>query len=254
MPRREIERATNFIVEDESWAVIEYDHSSVPGTIYLSLTENKINRIYDDVPNKIADTDKRALYWLDLPEETQHFAIDINNPFVPVFTIMKNGMPYTPSEITYISSNQKVVKIINGEIFAVDAGEADIEILFSEWNDIEPQSHLIIHVIVDENQTAFSLYIDGPDKIKLDREEKYYLRSIDNELLMAETFSIQAYIKDINDQYEFIDKNLASFIYDNEQQCYIIKANKKNLLGNILIEATVNNVTVQKEVSIIPLW
>ena len=49
MPRYPIDRATNFIIEDESWTVIEYDHTSVPGTIYLSLTENKINLIYDDL-------------------------------------------------------------------------------------------------------------------------------------------------------------------------------------------------------------
>jgi len=70
MPRREISRATNFIVEEESWQLIEYDHTSVPGTIYLSLTENKINNIYDDVENNIADLDKRARYSLILPPTT----------------------------------------------------------------------------------------------------------------------------------------------------------------------------------------
>jgi hypothetical protein len=67
MPRRVVDRATNFIIEEESWQVIEYDHTSVPGTMYLSLTENKINLIYDDTQNKIADLDKRAKYELVLP-------------------------------------------------------------------------------------------------------------------------------------------------------------------------------------------
>jgi len=70
MPRRQIDRATNFIVEVESWQLIEYDHTSVPGTMYLSLTENKINTIYDDVENEIADLDKRARYELVLPPTT----------------------------------------------------------------------------------------------------------------------------------------------------------------------------------------
>jgi len=70
MPRRQIDRATNFIVEEESWQLIEYDHTSVPGTMYLSLTENKINTIYDDVENEIADLDKRARYELVLPPTT----------------------------------------------------------------------------------------------------------------------------------------------------------------------------------------
>jgi hypothetical protein len=62
MPRYPIDRATNFIVEEESWTVEEYDHTSVPGVIYLSLTESKINTIYDDVKNNIADLDKLAQY------------------------------------------------------------------------------------------------------------------------------------------------------------------------------------------------
>jgi len=67
MPRYPIQRATNFIVEEESWNVIEYDHTSVPGLIYISLTENKINSIYDDVNNNIADLDKLAKYEILLP-------------------------------------------------------------------------------------------------------------------------------------------------------------------------------------------
>jgi len=74
MPRRKIDRATNFIIEEESWQVIEYDHTSVPGTIYLSLTENKINLIYDK--DGIADTDKRAHYELLTAPVTQVFTIN----------------------------------------------------------------------------------------------------------------------------------------------------------------------------------
>ena len=43
----------------------------MPGTIYLSLTENKINMIYDDLVNKVADTDKLANYKLLVPSEPQ---------------------------------------------------------------------------------------------------------------------------------------------------------------------------------------
>ena len=68
MPRFPIDRATNFIVEEESWSVVEYDHTSVPGIIYLSLTEGKINTIYDDTTNNIADLDKLAQYKLSIPE------------------------------------------------------------------------------------------------------------------------------------------------------------------------------------------
>jgi hypothetical protein len=69
MPRYPIERATNFIVEQESWKVVEYDHTSVPGVIYLSLTEGKINLIYDNVEENIADIDKLTKYEFIIPSE-----------------------------------------------------------------------------------------------------------------------------------------------------------------------------------------
>ena len=42
----------------------------MPGIIYLSLTEGKINKIYDDIESNIADLDKLANYELSIPEIT----------------------------------------------------------------------------------------------------------------------------------------------------------------------------------------
>jgi len=68
MPRRLIDRGTNFIIEDESWKLIESDFTSVDGILYMSLTENKVNMIYDDLNQDIADIDKLAQYRIDAPE------------------------------------------------------------------------------------------------------------------------------------------------------------------------------------------
>jgi len=43
MPRREINRGTNFIIEDEGWQMVEQDFTSVKGILYMSLTESKVN-------------------------------------------------------------------------------------------------------------------------------------------------------------------------------------------------------------------
>ena len=111
MPRYPIARATNFIIEDESWQVIEYDHTSVPGTIYLSLTENKINLQYDDRIRNIADTDKLAQYTLAQPKVMQTFAVDADNPFTLSYVIMKNGIPYKGNtEVTYISKDTFIIR------------------------------------------------------------------------------------------------------------------------------------------------
>ena len=119
MPRFPIERATNFIIEEESWTVVEYDHTSVPGVIYLSMTEGKINLIYDDLKNNIADIDKLANYELSVPSEIQNFTI--GQEIKPVFTLTKNGNPYD-AKVNLIAQDKRIVRIINGVLVAVGEG------------------------------------------------------------------------------------------------------------------------------------
>ena len=76
MPRRdELTLGLNILVEEESWVVVEYDHTSVPGVMYISLTEGKVNSLVDDLENNIADTDKIAVYELSMPPINQIFEL-----------------------------------------------------------------------------------------------------------------------------------------------------------------------------------
>lgn len=238
MPRRVINRATNFIIEEESWSVIEYDHTSVPGTIYLSLTENKINLIYDDVSNNIADTDKRAIYDIILPPEAQHFSV--GETISLIYTITKNGQPFNAT-VSYDSSNKQVVKIINNELQAIGEGDADIYLHVKENEDIEAEP-LKIHVIIDNVSTEFSCYIEGPSKIRLDREGIYHLISTDDTTINSISFSID-------------DISLATVEQQNDKMSCKIIANDKNKLGTIILTAVVNNnLFFTKEIKIVPLW
>lgn len=243
MPRREVDRATSFIIENESWVVIEYDHTSVPGTVYLSLTEDKINRIYDDTENNIANTNKRANYQIILPEEIQHFSM--NTVIHPIFTITKNGIPFNSNDIIYSSSNKKVVYYENEQLLAGnESGQATIRVFIPECDDIEPQE-LAFDIIVDENATNFDLYIEGPDTIRLTKNGIYKLRSISE------------------NTYTIIDANInsteyATLEYDETLDQYVIYANSQNKLGTIDFNVTVscNNEekTFTKLIKIIPLW
>ena len=241
LPRRPINRATNFIIEEESWQVIEYDHTSVPGTIYLSLTENKINMVYDDLENNIADTDKRAKYNLVVPPTTQRFAL--GSEITPVYTIMKNGIPLK-TDVEYISSNNSVAKVENGVLTAVGIGEADVEIKVLNCTDIDPDI-LSLHIEVTDNAvTEFSCYIAGPDTIRLDRKATYQLVTADGEIVS-------------NVIFETSDITLATIIEDGT-----VKDNDKNNLGFFTLYAYLKDqdkpkeelAYFTKEVKVIPLW
>lgn len=232
MPRYPIDRATNFIVEDESWSVVEYDHTSVPGIIYLSLTEGKINLIYDDTENNIADLDKLAQYQVVLPEKEQIFAI--NDIIEPVFTLMKNGKPYM-AEYDLLPTDKQVAKIINGKLTAVGAGTTDIIIQLKEYPEIQKT----ISIVVDAAEQEFSAYIDGLDKIRLDRKATYTLKGTD----------------EISDSviYSVSNNSIAKIISVNDNIC-TIQANDKNILGSITLTATYDGHEYTKVIDIIPLW
>ena len=232
LPRYPIDRATNFIVEDESWTVVEYDRSSVPGIIYLSLTESKVNTIYDDLENDIADLDKLAIYNLSVPEVTQIFTI--GETIELTFTLMKNGIP-SDEEVEFISTNTSVVKMIDNELKAIAEGEADIIIQLKQY----PAVQKIITIQVGEEKNEFSAYIEGSDILRLDRIGVYTLKGTE-EITGEVTYSIS-------------DNTLAKITEIKNNSCYV-RANAKNKLGKIIISAEYNNNTYVKEISIAPLW
>ena len=231
MPRVQIERGTNFIIEDENWQLVEYDHTSVQGIIYLSVTENKVNMIYDDLNEDIADTDKIAQYRIDLPPVDQTFTVGY--PIEPVYTIMKNGIPYE-GEILWDTSDKRIARVINGQLMAIGEGTVTITAVLADF----PQIKQSIDVIINNAPQEFSAYIKGNDSIRLDRYCDY-------ELIGTEP------IGDV--EYHLEETELATISEIKNGKC-IIHANKKNKLGKITLVATYNGVDYTKEITIAPLW
>ena len=232
MPRYPIDRATNFIVENESWSVVEYDHTSVPGIIYLSLTEGKINLIYDDTENNIADLDKQAQYQVVLPENEQIFAV--GDVIAPTLTIMKNGIPYK-AEYNLLSTDKKIVKVIDGELKAVGTGTVDIIVQLKEYPGIQKT----ISITVSAAEQEFSAYIEGPDKIRLGRKGTYILvgtEAIDGQVI-----------------YGISNNSIAKIISVTNNSCEI-QANEANILDSVILTATYDGKEYTKNISIIPLW
>ena len=143
MPTVSIMRETSFIIEKESWRIIEYDYTSVPGVMYLSVGEEKINTMYDDMNNNIADIDKMALYKIIAPEETQNF--QVGDEVNPIFTITKNGAP-VDVELEIIPQDKKIVKYINGKLTAINIGETTLLIQIKD----SPKDKIIFPIKVEE--------------------------------------------------------------------------------------------------------
>ena len=245
MPRYLIDRATNFIVEDESWTVVEYDYSSVPGIIYLSLTESKVNTIYDDLENDIADLDKLAIYSLSVPEVTQKFII--GESIKLTFTLMKNGIP-SDEEVEFISTDKKIAKMINNELKAIAEGTVDIIVQLKQY----PVIQKTITIEVGKEKNEFSAYIEGPSSIKLAYDGEYYFISTPS---LKDIEKTQVVFSISDNKYAKI-VGLVKKAKTGEIGCKV-KANEKNLLtyqNPVVLTATYLDKQYTKEISIIPLW
>ena len=231
MPRQPISRATNFIVEEESWTVVEYDHTSVPGIIYLSLTEGKINTIYDDVQNNLADTDRIADYQLNAPQNTQEFNI---GEIHPIFSLMKNGLP-CEEQVVFIPEDKTMIDFVGGILMAKTIGDTFIRVQLKNYPQISVK--LPIHIIATD--INFSAFIDGPSTICLDREQIYTFKA--NDTL---TGDVQFFIDNIK---------FAKIINKTKDTCTIL-ANNKNQLGSFILTAKYNSNEYTKTITVAPLW
>ena len=231
-PEPEVARSTNFIIEEESWNVVEYDHTSVPGTVYLSLTEGKINSLTDDIDNNLADKDKIAIYDLSMPPISQIF--NLGEHITPVFTLTKNGV-LCEEDVLLETSDKKVARFINGVLIAVGKGTTNLIAKLKE----HPEITKTISITVGEMEPEFSAYIEGNEKIKLNRANTYILKG---------TSAIEGEV-----QFSLTETELCSIISVASNEC-VIKANDKNKLGTIVLKASYLNKEYTKEIKVIPLW
>ena len=234
LPTHNISRHTKFIVEDEGWYVVEMDFSSVKGITYLSLTEDKINSINDDLENDIADIDKLASYKFVFPKDKQIFKVgEIINP---VFSILKNGNPVI--EKTHFSLEEKGVLSINKdkEIFAAQEGKSFMKIILTE----HPEFYTIYEVEVNNSiPEQNSGYIYGKDKIKLDNTNEYEIILLNSDIL------------DFN--FSISDEKLVRIEKIDINKCKLT-ANDDNLLGTVELTAKSGDLIFTKTITIVPLW
>lgn len=238
LPRKEISRQTKFIVEDEAWLMVEADFSSVPGVMYASLTEDKINLYYDDLKEDIADRDKEAKYTISLPSEVQKVALGERVELI--FAPMKNGKPVSIETKISLPSRDYLNYDKEKNIIAKKEGTAEIIVAFGT-------EEFIVPIEIVQKVEQLTGYISGFDSLKLNQSTSY-------ELILNQT---------IEDEVIFSIKDSSILIslrpYINEKgetvkNKVVVRANGKNKLGTATLIANYKEQTFEKEIKIIPLW
>lgn len=250
-----VNRGTNFIIEDESWKMVEADFTSVKGIIYMSLTENKVNFQYDDLDVDIADTDKLLF-------PTLQKVYNVDEEIIPDFTEQTLNewqivlIPPSPEE-------QNVVTLLdNGHLKANAPGQVKVKMRLKNYNADDPRKAVTKEFEITVVNNEASLYIKGADTIRLDRYETYKLADEDiiPTVEVPDKDIIKGDIKFTLTNITAEDKPLGELkeAYDNETNkityATTIHANNSNKLGEMLLTAEYNGKTYTKTIKIIPLW
>lgn len=224
LARDQLLRGINFIIQNEAWTVIECDWTSVDGIIYMSLTESKVNYQYDDRDNSIADTDRLTFPLLQS-------VYKVGDYIIPEFT----GETWNEWQVELIPTDESLVQLDGERWRAMAAGKLKFTMRLKDRKAVTKEYEIEIY---DEN-AEFTAYIDGPSEIKLDRYCNYSLAG--STTVIGEV------------EYSLEETQLAS-ISNIENNICTIHANKKNKLGEIILNAQYNGITYTKTIKIVPLW
>ena len=231
-------RGVTFIIENEGWQIIECDWTSVEGIAYMSLTESKVNYQYDDRNIDVAETDRYK--FPNLPT-----LYKVGDTILPEF---ESGT-LNQWEIELIKPDE--CDFINNDFVATGAGQCIITMRLKN----SPAVTKKVEITITPNEQAFVAYIDGPDKLRLDRQDVYQLAAnlpVEGEV----TFTIQEWPnKDKKKVTDYVSLRQDIDINGNPiPNKYVLHANAKNNLGTIVLAATHNNITYTKIIEIVPLW
>ena len=232
-------RGITFIIENEGWVVIECDWTSVEGIVYMSLTESKVNYQYDDRDIDVADADRYKF------------------PTLP--TLYKVGEHIVPQFEADTLNQWEIVLIkpddcdfIDDNFIAIAPGQCIITMQLKN----RPAVTKKVEITVNAAEQEFIAYINGPDKLRLDRQDIYSLVSDDSyidatqvEIIIQNDPTAKKPPSDYAEIRQDVDDSGNPI-----PNKYVLRANAKNKLGKVVLVATYNGVEYTKTVNIISLW
>lgn len=235
----DIKREQRFIVDGEAWYVIEFDSSSVDGITYITLGEDKKDLQNDLLLNK-GDNEDLA----DYKEENKFFISVINdNPIVEKNTsyIIK---PYYYEKGILTSATYKFyinnIQVGEGESFErIYSEDSKVLIVLDKKEEITKE----VKITVTEEENEESIYtLVGDSNIKWGKTatytvEKEYLGNIE-------------VVSNVN--YSINNEDIAILEVENNI-CYIT-ANNKRKTGKIILIATGEDFSIEKNINITSLW
>ena len=256
-------RGITFIIENEGWQVIECDWTSVEGISYLSLTESKVNYEYDDRDIDVAETDRYKF-----PELPALYRVgDIIVPQFEADTLNQWEIEMRPADFSLVSEVQEAEGEQEkwfSELHSTTAGTCIVTMRLKN----RPAVTKTVEITINEASEPLVYYLDGEDKLRLDRYTTYRLVDEESHELMPLQVDEKIEFKIENITESNIPLATLTPVYDSNNElvpcAQVLHANAKNKLGEVMLTAEHRRIiddehfevikAYTKTVKIIPLW
>jgi hypothetical protein len=236
----DIKREQRFIVDGEAWYVIEFDSSSVEGITYITLGEDRKD-LQQDLLLAKGDNEDLANY---ANENKNYILVLDNNPIVEKDTsyIIKpyyyeNGILIENSIFNFYVNNE----LINTGTFLEESYDINTVIEIKLYNNENIKS--IVNLQVNEEPQVTKIYsIIGDNYIKWGKTAIYSIDLQENGIILSP--------QEVS--YNINNEELATLEQDGN--IAYITANNKRKTGKIILSASGNDFSIEKEISIVSLW
>lgn len=228
MPYQEIRKNTEIIVFDEAWRLVDYDKISVPGIIYMSFTETKLNEMTDDLHEQLANVDRQQAWSINAPDKIY---LSVGDILKIDYTISKDGIIKNEDVNPEFALGDGFIVNKYGEIIADKQCETLVTLSYK---------NALKTVLVSISKAKPAGFITGNDYIRITKTSEY-------EFVMSGV--------EFNEPLNFISSNeeLATVLTQGYNTCKVI-TNKKNKLGTFTLSVIYDGVKYEKEIKIISLW
>ena len=235
--KKTIKMDQKFIIDGRAWFVDEYDATSSKGVTYYSLTEDKIDRMDDNIENGLANANKLDCYKIAIQDE---ISCGLTDNYIISPLVYNDGVIDT-QPLGYIIEDKDVASLMllnnNATIVPISKGQTTLKIYLI--NQPKVFKSIVINIT---DMTEQSAVLIGDDSIKTTDFAIYSVYRISDSKIIDPIIS-----------FSISDSNLASGILLDDGTLKII-ANEDNKLGVVTVIINTSSNTYTKKIAIRSLW
>ena len=235
--KKTIKMDQKFIIDGRAWFVDEYDATSSKGVTYYSLTEDKIDRMDDNIENGLANANKLDCYKIAIQDE---ISCGLTDNYI-ISPIVYNDGVIDIQPLGYIIEDRDIASLMllnnNATIVPISKGQTTLKIYLI--NQPKVFKSIVINIT---DMTEQSAVLVGDDSIKTTDFAIYSVYRISDSKIIDPIIS-----------FSISDSNLASGILLDDGTLKII-ANEDNKLGVVTVIINTSSNTYTKKIAIRSLW